>query len=129
MAWRLFLDEHIALRVAKLLAEEGHIVVPAVHRKKHGQEDWDLLRYCFDENYIIVTKNASDFLQQHYFWQRRGDVHPGILLVPDWLPDKIYRALSAYLATNHFDDMINVTTWIPDPDLIPTAVLTSMPDK
>ena len=76
---------------------------------KGGWQDWNLVPFAVENDYIVVTLNRRDFLKQH----ANLEIHPGlVILMPQAPMDKrLYqaelfeKALEAFVAMN--DDLVN----------------------
>jgi predicted nuclease of predicted toxin-antitoxin system len=75
---KLFLDECVSPRLAEWLCTEGYDAIHPLHIGRRGQRDDEVLRRCIEEDRIIITENAVDFLSLV------GDVeiHPGLIVLP-----------------------------------------------
>lgn len=121
MPWRLFLDEHLSPTVADRLMVHGHYVFPLCRNKQLlGREDWDLVKWCFEHDFVLCTKNYQDFETEHAHTLARGDLHCGMLILGDWRTEEVYWSLRQFTEEHDFADMVNQCVWVPlaDPDYI-----------
>lgn len=80
---RLLLDEHVGRVFERLLRERGYEVERAKDRFGERTTDADLLNWCSDRSFVLLTNNAKDFEPLH-----RDHDHAGVLLYRDQkLPD------------------------------------------
>lgn len=111
MPVRILTDEHISPTVARDLYALGHDVIPVHDRNLLGKKDWELMAWCIREGRAICTVNGDDLEREHRRCRARGEDHPGVLVVGDWLTDEIYWALLQYLESD------------PDPDFLTNQVV------
>jgi hypothetical protein len=80
---RLFLDAHISgRRIARALRERGHDVRAADEERALDELDDDaLLALATEEERILVTANARDFLPIITAWAEAGRSHAGCIIV------------------------------------------------
>ncbi len=75
---RLFLDENVSPSNVRPLAEAGHDVYHVRDRGLMGQPDHVIWRRAVDENRILVTINARDFVRL----AGREELHGGLVTFP-----------------------------------------------
>lgn len=90
---RVLLDEHVGRVFERVLREQGYRVEQAKDRFGERTTDAELLRWCGENGYLLVTNNAKDFEALH----GRID-HGGVLLfydqrLPDDDPEGLARAV------------------------------------
>lgn len=80
---RLLLDAHISgRRIARALRERGHDVRAADEERALDElDDEDLLALATEDNRILVTANARDFLPLVRAWAEAGREHAGCIIV------------------------------------------------
>jgi hypothetical protein len=114
VALRLLTDEHISPEgVAYRLASLGYDVVPMRDRGLASRrvQDWDLLTFATREDRALCTKNRADFERLHHDCLARGDLHAGVLVVPEELQAGLFAELRRYLE-NAPDDLINQIVYL-----------------
>jgi hypothetical protein len=80
---KLLLDEMYWPAIAAGLRARGHDAVAVTERVElRERPDPDLFAVAQSEHRVIVTENVPDFVQSADEWDRRGDVHYGVVLVP-----------------------------------------------
>lgn len=94
----VLLDEHVGRVFEHVLSERGFDAVQAKDEFGEQTVDRDLLRWCVDNDAILVTHDASDFTRLH----DDAVEHAGICCyreqrLPDEDPDGLARALEAVL--------------------------------
>jgi predicted nuclease of predicted toxin-antitoxin system len=73
------IDECLSSALAAVAKERGVQADFAPHIGLAGWQDWNLVRFAFDHNYIVVTNNRRDFLKEY----AKQDLHGGlVILVP-----------------------------------------------
>jgi predicted nuclease of predicted toxin-antitoxin system len=83
---RLVLGEHYSPAVAEQLQHRGIDAIPVAERKEASRAslrqtpDEDLLLWARQENRVLVTENARDFVPLHRSLLERGETHAGIVL-------------------------------------------------
>ncbi len=79
------------------------------HIGKGGWQDWNLVPFAVENDYIVVTLNRRDFLKQH----ASLEIHPGLVILMPQAPNdrRIHqanlfeKALEVLSAMN--DDLVN----------------------
>jgi len=74
-------DDHDADILIGLLQQSGHSVVSPRSVGTSGLSDNAHLDYSADNDCILLTANARDFIEQHKKRLVAGKHHPGILIV------------------------------------------------
>ena len=102
MPFLLYLDEHIDLRVARLLREAGLDVLTTqdVGRANGGFSDESQLEFATERGRAIFTHNVRDFAPLAENWAAAGRTHHGIVVSeirPPWeLARRMQRLRGAY---------------------------------
>ena len=81
---RFLIDECLTGELVAVAKARGYSAAYVPHIGKGGWQDWNLVPFAVENDYIIVTVNRRDFLKQH----AKFDVHPGlVILIPSlwWL--------------------------------------------
>lgn len=76
---RLFLDECLSPQIALDLAREKNYIT--VHPRNDGgcgNEDYQVVQRCINNDLVIVTENAKDFREL----LSREELHPGLIILP-----------------------------------------------
>lgn len=80
---RFVLDEHVNRVFERVLGERGYHVEQAKDRFGEHTDDRELLRWCDENDVILISNNVAHFESLH-----RDEDHAGILLYVDQnLPD------------------------------------------
>lgn len=114
MPIRILLDEHIKPEIAHQLTELGFEVACARDRGLANRRipDWELMRWCINDERAICTQNGPHFRREHEACQKRGEQHYGVLVVGRfWSTEQIFGTLKQYLAAS------------PDPTLLRNQVI------
>lgn len=75
---RILLDEHVGRVFERVLRERGHDVNQAIDLFGEQTTDAELLKWCADNDAVLVSNNARDFEPLH------ADIdHSGIFLYYD----------------------------------------------
>jgi predicted nuclease of predicted toxin-antitoxin system len=78
----IYLDENLdADRLIALLRRDGYRLVSPREIEAKGWSDPDVLAYCAQHDYLVLTSNPGDFNALHRQWQTEGRSHSGILIV------------------------------------------------
>lgn len=109
MIGRFLVDECLTADQVAVAKARGYDADYVPHIGKGGWQDWNLVPFAVDNDYIVVTVNRRDFLRQH----ARLDMHPGlVILIPQPENDSrleqaalFEKALEAFAAMN--DDLVN----------------------
>lgn len=98
---RLLLDEHVLLSLGDALRARDVDAVHVLEAGLGGAPDPALLRWCQEEDRILVTRNYRDFAPLVEMLQRRGESFPGLLFlspgIPQNEPGSHLRALETWL--------------------------------
>lgn len=102
-----YADHNVAIRVSAELRRLGHIAVTARDLGLERASDAAQLLVAAQQNAILVTHNAKDFILLQNACQRWstawrvGALHAGILVCPQvWTPDRTAQELDRFLAGN-----------------------------
>ncbi|MBV9971343.1 MAG: DUF5615 family PIN-like protein [Xanthobacteraceae bacterium] len=68
---RFLIDECLTSELVAVAKAYGHDAAYVPHIGKGGWQDWNLVPFAVDHDYIIVTVNRRDFLKQH----AKFDIH------------------------------------------------------
>lgn len=107
MAPELLLDEHLSPTVAHRLTTLYFDVTCVRDRGLLGLQDWELMERCVGEGRAICTENESDFRKEHQRYRAEGRDHFGIISVPEWPTERLYRVLHAFLERTEDVDLLN----------------------
>lgn len=77
---RLYLDENVALGLAKALRERGYDVLHAQEIGKKGASDEEQLEFAIQTGRVILTHNIRDFLDLHRKYWNMGKEPYGIVV-------------------------------------------------
>lgn len=112
---RLLLDEHVGRVFERVLRERGHEVEQAKDRFGEYTTDADLLTWCGDHGYVLLTNNAKDFEELH------GETsHAGLFVyhdqtLPDRDPEGLARAvdevINQYGTDGVEDELVDLGEW------------------
>lgn len=106
---RFLIDECLSGDLVATAKARGYEADYVPHIGKGGWQDWNLVPFAVDNDYIVVTLNRRDFLKQH----ASLGIHPGlVILMPQAPMDKrlhqaelFEKALEAFVAMN--DNLVN----------------------
>jgi hypothetical protein len=100
-AARFLLDEDVNPETAEIGRGLGLDILSVHEIDRRGFSDSDQLRFATAEHRIMVTRNRNDFIRLTIAWFQTGDLHAGVLVVPQGLPnnrpDRIAHALKRWL--------------------------------
>jgi len=104
---RILLDEHVSRVFERVLRERGYRVEQAKDRFGEHTVDEKLLRWCAENDSLLISNNASDFERLH------GEHdHAGILLYydqtrPDDDPEGLARSVEKVIEQYGTDELAN----------------------
>lgn len=109
MRERFLIDECLSGDLVAQAKAHGYEADYVPHIGKGGWQDWNLVPFAVENDYIVVTLNRRDFLKQH----SNLDIHPGLVILMPQPPndrrlqqaDLFEKALSAFASRN--DDLVN----------------------
>jgi predicted nuclease of predicted toxin-antitoxin system len=73
----ILLDENLSPTLVDELAKKGVLAQPIVHLGREGLSDPELWRYAFEHDYVVVTRNAGDFIRL----ARTSTLHAGLIVL------------------------------------------------
>jgi hypothetical protein len=106
---RFLIDECLSGDLVATAKARGHEADYVPHIGKGGWQDWNLVPFAVENDYIVVTLNRRDFLKQY----ANLEIHPGlVILMPQAPGDQrlhqaglFEKALDVFVALN--DDLVN----------------------
>lgn len=122
---RFLIDECLSGELVAAAKARGYDAAYVPHLGKAGWQDWNLVPFAVDNDYIIVTLNRRDFLRLH----AGLELHPGLVILIAQAPDNrgphqaelFAKALDAYAAMNtdlvnkvmevHADGNVHIRDW------------------
>ena len=75
---RFFVDENLSPTLAAVCRDAGYDATTVRDRGMLNATDREVSKLCFDEERILVTNNAVDFLAL----AERDGLHPGLVFIP-----------------------------------------------
>jgi predicted nuclease of predicted toxin-antitoxin system len=73
---RILLDEHVSPSLVGKLGDKGVLAVAAAHVGLSGEPDAKIWNYAFENDFVVVTGNARDFIRL-----LNVEVHPGLIVL------------------------------------------------
>gem|GEM_PF-375936 len=73
---RILLDEHVSPSLVGKLGDKGVFAVAATHVGLSGEPDAKIWNYAFENDFVVVTGNARDFIRL-----LNVEVHPGLIVL------------------------------------------------
>jgi hypothetical protein len=98
-----YTDHDVALQLAMLLRQHGHMAFTARDIGLERAGDHEHLLTAAQRGWILVTHNRQDFFLLHDAWRRWfpvfnvSAVHAGILVLPHGLPSQTVQRLEDFL--------------------------------
>jgi predicted nuclease of predicted toxin-antitoxin system len=96
---RFLIDECLSASLVAVAKERGIAADFAPHLGLSGWQDWNIVRYAFENSYIVVTNNRRDFLKEYL----KYDVHEGLVVIVPHVDRadqiRLFSGLLDYLAT------------------------------
>jgi predicted nuclease of predicted toxin-antitoxin system len=74
---KFLIDECLSVGLTATAKARGHQADHVAHLGKSGWQDWNLVAFALENDYIFVTNNRLDFLK-HY---AKVDVHSGLIII------------------------------------------------
>jgi len=105
---RVLLDEHVSPSLVGKLGDKGVLAVAAAYFGLSGVPDAKIWNYAFENDFVVVTGNARDFIRL-----LNVDVHPGLIvlreggLTRDEQWDRIRPVIEHVLASNDDNFLVN----------------------
>jgi predicted nuclease of predicted toxin-antitoxin system len=75
---RFFIDEDLSPKLAEECREAGYDAISVRDRGMLRASDREVSRLCFEEDRVLVTNNATDFLKL----AEEAGLHPGLVFLP-----------------------------------------------
>jgi predicted nuclease of predicted toxin-antitoxin system len=91
---RFFVDENLSPSLTKVCQEAGHEATSVRDRGMLNATDREVSRLCFEEDRILVTNNAVDFLEL----ARESGLHPGLVFLPLGSGEEMRASMAAAIA-------------------------------
>jgi predicted nuclease of predicted toxin-antitoxin system len=95
----LYADEDLDRHLVNALRQRGFDVLATLEARRQEATDEAQLAYATSLGRILVTHNRLDFLRLHTAWQARGQLHAGIVILPQTGP-VIRRSIRTALLVN-----------------------------
>jgi predicted nuclease of predicted toxin-antitoxin system len=73
---RILLDGHVSPSLVAKLGDKGVFAVAATHVGLSGEPDAKIWNYAFENDFVVVTSNARDFIRL-----LNVEVHPGLIVL------------------------------------------------
>jgi predicted nuclease of predicted toxin-antitoxin system len=81
---KFFFDEDVTPALPPICHERGYDATCARDRALLDVDDDDIVAFCFEEDFIVVTGNARDFR-----WLCGNvELHPGLIVMPSLLKEE-----------------------------------------
>ena len=74
---RLFIDECLSASLAARAKERGIAADYGPYIGMAGYQDWNIARFAFENDYIVVTNNRRHFLREY----ARYELHAGLVVI------------------------------------------------
>ena len=114
---RILLDEHVSPSLVSKLADKGVLAVAVAHVGLSGEPDAKIWNYAFENDFVVVTSNARDFIRL-----LNVEVHPGLIvlreggLTRDEQWDRIRPVIEHVLESSDDNFLVNKLVEISDVD-------------
>jgi predicted nuclease of predicted toxin-antitoxin system len=73
----ILIDECLSDKLVAIAKARGHQATHVKYYGKSGTEDWDLISFITQHNFIFVTNNRRDFLKLY----ERQPIHNGLIII------------------------------------------------
>ncbi|MBI5128953.1 MAG: DUF5615 family PIN-like protein [Rhodopseudomonas palustris] len=71
------IDECLSVGLVAVAKARGFDAVHVTHIGKSGWQDWNLVPFAVNNDYVVVTNNRRDFLKEY----ARLDIHNGLVVI------------------------------------------------
>jgi len=77
---RFLIDECLTIELVSVAGDAGYVAQHLAHGGKAGWKDWSVLRHACQNDFVLVTNNATDFRKLY----AEELLHPGlVILIPN----------------------------------------------
>jgi predicted nuclease of predicted toxin-antitoxin system len=77
---RFLIDECLSVQLVAVAGEAGHEAHHVAHVGKAGWKDWNVVHYAREQDFVLVTNNATDFRKLY----AAQPLHAGlVILIPN----------------------------------------------
>lgn len=73
----ILVDECLSVALVAVAKARGLSAVHVVHIGKGGWQDWNLVPFALEHDYIVATNNRRHFLKEYL----KRDIHNGLIIV------------------------------------------------
>lgn len=91
---RFFIDEDLSPKLAEECHQAGYDASTVRDRNMLHATDREVSELCFEEDRVLVTNNAGDFLKL----ARKKGIHPGLIFLPLGTRDEMRAWMKAAIA-------------------------------
>ena len=77
MITKLLIDECLTVALVAAAKERGMLAEHVAHLGKVGWQDWNVVPFALENDYVLVTNNRSDFLKRY----AKLDLHNGLIII------------------------------------------------
>jgi predicted nuclease of predicted toxin-antitoxin system len=95
---RFLIDECLSIDLVAVARQSGYDAQHVAHVGRAGWKDWNVVRYARDGDFVLVTKNASDFRQLYAAQPLHADLVIMIPAVNRLVQQRLFRAALDELA-------------------------------
>jgi predicted nuclease of predicted toxin-antitoxin system len=74
---RFLIDECLSIDLVSIASQAGHDAQHVARVGKAGWKDWNVARYAAEDNFVVVTNNASDFRRLY----AAQPLHAGLVII------------------------------------------------
>lgn len=103
---RLLLDEHISPTLVARLAALGVYAAAVPHVGLSGESDASIWRYALENDFVVVTTNARDFIEL-----LDVEIHPGLIVLRE-------SGLSREEQWSRIEPVVRHLLGLNDPDIL-----------
>ena len=111
---KLYLDEDLIYKLARILRSRGYDVISAHEVAMTGKKDDEQLEYSTSHGRVLVTRNTRHFVQLQRKYYDTGKQHAGILVTDDISFHEMLRRLTVFLDTVDAEYMQDFLDWLPN---------------
>ena len=74
---KLLIDECLSASLVAVARERGVVADFGPYVGMAGWQDWNIIRFAFENDYVVVTNNRRDFLKGYL----RQELHSGLVII------------------------------------------------
>ncbi len=110
---RLYIDEDVHESLLPALRQRGYDVLNVREAERRGQTDAQQLAYAVEQDRMLFSFNATDFIALHLEYLQTGKSHARIIVSGQLPIGETLRRLQNFLNIFTYDEVHNQLFWLP----------------